>query len=171
MDKTNQGENLYTVPFKTVTGEETTLAPYQGKIILIVNVASRCGFTKQYAELEALYQDYKEQGLAVLAFPCNQFLKQEPGDNAAIKAFAESCFRVSFPIFAKVDVRGKHQSPLYQYLKGQIEKKPLIFIPWNFSKILISPSGQVLRRYSPLSSMQNIRQAIDKLLVDASHSK
>lgn len=157
-------ESIYNIPLKTIDGAEVTLAPYKGKIMLIVNVASRCGFTKQYAELESLYQDYQGKGVTVLGIPCNQFLKQEPNDEKAIKAFAERCFRVTFPLFSKQQVRGAHQSPLYAYLAKHIEKKPLLFIPWNFTKVLVDQQGHVLKRFAPTTSMDNVRQAIDDLL-------
>ncbi len=160
----NPPDNLYTIPVETIDGKKTTLQAYQGKAILIVNVASRCGFTSQYTELETLYQDYQKRGLAVLGFPCDQFMHQEPGDNAAIKEFAESCFRVTFPLFAKIDVKGPNQAPLYAYLAKHIEKRPLKFIPWNFTKILISPDGRVLRRYLPITSFKTIRKAVETLL-------
>lgn len=156
--------DLYDIPLQTVDGKTTTLASYRGKVLLIVNVASRCGFTKQYAELEALYREEKERGLVVLGFPCDQFLHQEPGSNEEIKAFAESCFRVTFPLFAKIDVKGPTQSPLYSYLRTHMEKKPFFFVPWNFTKILVNAEGQVLCRYLPTTSMQTIRKAISSLI-------
>ena len=155
---------LYTTKVNTMDGQSTTLASFQGKVLLIVNVASRCGFTPQYAELEKLYQEYKERGLSVLGFPCDQFLHQEPGSNDEIKAFAESCFRVTFPLFAKIDVKGKNQAPLYSYLAKHIEKKPWKFIPWNFTKILVDTEGRVLKRYLPTTSFKKIRKEIESLL-------
>lgn len=156
--------SLYDIPIQTMNGEATTLKPYFGKIMLIVNVASRCGFTSQYAELEALYRDYQHRGLIVLGFPCDQFKHQEPGSHDEIKAFAESCFHVTFPLFAKINVKGAEQAPLYTYLAKHIEKKPWKFIPWNFSKILVDPHGRVLRRYLPMTSFKTIRKAVEKLL-------
>ena len=157
---------LYSIPVKTIAGEMTTLQSYQGRALLIVNVASRCGFTPQYAELEALQHDYQARGLSVIGFPCDQFLHQEPGNNEEIKEFAESCFRITFPLFAKIDVKGAQQSALYAYLAKNIEKKPLKFIPWNFTKVLIDTNGRVLRRYLPTTSFQKIRKAVDVLLSD-----
>ncbi|WP_133128590.1 glutathione peroxidase [Legionella nagasakiensis] len=156
--------DLYDIPVTTINGEPTTLKPYKGQVMLIVNVASRCGFTKQYAELESLYQDYRQRGVVVLGFPCNQFREQEPGGNEEIKAFAESCFRVTFPLFGKCDVKGPSQAPLYAYLASHIEKKPWIFIPWNFTKILVDQNGRVLRRYPPTTSFKTIHNALDELL-------
>ena len=157
-------DTLYDIPVSTIHGETTTLRTYQGKVMLIVNVASRCGFTSQYAELEALYQDFQGHGFVVLGFPCDQFMHQEPGSNAEIKAFAESCFRVTFPLFAKVDVKGEGQSPLYAYLAKHIEKRPIKFIPWNFTKILVDAQGRVLQRYLPITSFKTIRKAVENLL-------
>ena len=156
--------DLYDIPVQTVDGKTTTLASYRNKVLLIVNVASLCGFTKQYAELEALYREEKARGLVVLGFPCDQFLHQEPGSNEEIKAFAESCFRVTFPMFAKIDVKGPTQSPLYAYLGTHMEKKPFFFVPWNFTKILVNAEGQVLRRYLPTTSIQTIRKTMASLM-------
>ena len=155
---------LYNIPLRTINGDLTTLKSYYGKVMLIVNVASRCGFTPQYAELEALYRDYQDRGLVVLGFPCDQFRHQEPGNNDEIKAFAERCFRVTFPLFDKISVKGAEQAPLYSYLAKHIEKKPLKFIPWNFSKILVAPHGRVLRHYLPITSFKTLRKAIEKVL-------
>ena len=155
---------LYDIPCLTMDGKKTTLRPYQGRVLLIVNLASRCGFTPQYAELEALYREYEPRGLTVLGFPCDQFLHQEPGSNEEIKAFAESCFRVTFPMFAKIDVNGVNRAPLYAYLAKHIEKKPLKFIPWNFSKILVDKNGRVLRRYLPTTSFKTIKKELEKLI-------
>lgn len=156
--------SLYDIPVMTIDGKETTLKPYQGRVMLIVNVASRCGFTSQYGELESLYREYEPRGLTVLGFPCDQFLHQEPGSNEAIKAFAESCFRVTFPMFAKLDVNGANRAPLYNYLAKHIEKKPLKLIPWNFSKILVDANGRVLRRYLPITSIKTIKKDLEKLI-------
>ncbi|WP_133130692.1 glutathione peroxidase [Legionella yabuuchiae] len=156
-------DELFNIPVTTIEGELTTLTPYKGQIILIVNVASRCGFTKQYTELEQLYQDYKDQGFTVLGFPCNQFLKQEPGGEAEIKEFVERCFMVTFPLFAKCHVRGPKQSRLYAYLAKHIEKKRWPLIPWNFTKILVDQEGRVLKRFPPTTAMTKIRQEIERL--------
>ncbi len=155
---------LYDIPVMTIDGKETTLRPYHGRVLLIVNVASRCGFTAQYAELESLYRGYEQRGLTVLGFPCDQFLHQEPGSNEEIKALAESCFRVTFPMYAKIDVNGSHRAPLYEYLAKHIEKKPLKFIPWNFSKVLVDANGNVLRRYLPITSFKTIKKDLEKLI-------
>lgn len=157
---------LYTIPLKKIDGTPTTLAPYQGQVLLIVNVASRCGFTPQYKALETLYRGYKDKGVQVLGFPCNQFLKQEPGNAKAIQDFTQSCFNLTFPLFEKIDVKGSHQSPLYAYLKAHLHKKPLFFVPWNFTKILISPNGEVLEQFLPTTSMRHIQKKIEQLISD-----
>ena len=162
---TNSKENeLFEIPVTDIVGKTTTLKPYIGKVMLIVNVASRCGFTSQYKELEQLYLDYKSRGLVVLGFPCDQFLHQEPGQNKQIKEFAESCYRVTFPRFAKINVIGDKRSPIYSYLAKNIEKKPLILIPWNFTKILVDANGKILKRYLPTKSFKAIREEIETLL-------
>lgn len=155
---------LYDIPVQTIDGQATTLKPYEGKVMLIVNVASRCGFTSQYAALETLYRDYQDRGFVVIGCPCDQFKHQEPGDNQAIKAFAESCFRVTFPLLAKMNVKGADQSPLYAYLSKHLEQWTLKFIPWNFTKILVDPQGRVLKRFLPITSFKTIRKAIERLL-------
>ncbi|MDF1827315.1 MAG: glutathione peroxidase [Legionellaceae bacterium] len=164
MKNRNKASELYTIPLKTIEGKTTTLAPYRGDILLIVNVASRCGFTRQYQDLEALHQAYAKQGVRVLGFPCNQFLNQEPGDGEAIKQFATSCFRVTFPLFEKLNVKGPKQSPLYAYLAEHIEKKPWIFVPWNFTKILVDREGRVLQQFLPTTKISFIRKKIESLL-------
>ncbi len=153
--------SIYDIEITTIDGKMTTLEPYRGKTMLIVNVASRCGFTKQYAELQQLYQDYQNKGLVVLGFPCDQFLHQEPGENSEINNFAKSCFNVSFPLFSKIEVFGDKMSPLYAYLAKHIEKKPLIFIPWNFTKILVDKQGRVIKRYGPWTSFKQIRKELE----------
>ena len=155
---------LYDIPVMMMNDTETNLKAYQGRVLLIVNVASRCGFTPQYVELESLYQEYQSRGLTILGFPCDQFLHQEPGTNQEIKHFAESCFRVTFPIFAKIEVNGPHRALLYQYLAKHIQKKPLKLIPWNFSKVLVDQHGQVLRRYLPVTSFKTIKKDLNKLI-------
>ena len=133
---------------RTIDGVEQTLAAYRGQVLLIVNVASKCGFTAQYAGLEALYRKFNSRGFSVLGFPCDQFGHQEPGDEAQIKQFCSLTYDVTFPMFAKIEVNGPGAHPLYRYLKQQ---QPGILgsegIKWNFTKFLVSRQGQVLRRY------------------------
>jgi glutathione peroxidase len=158
-------QDLYNIQVATIKGEPTTLQPYRNQVLLIVNVASQCGFTPQYKELETLYRDYQSRGFTVLGFPCDQFNHQEPGNNAEIDAFAQSCFRVTFPMFAKIDVNGKHRAPLYSYLAEHIARKPWVkFVPWNFTKILVDSNGHIIKRYLPTTSFKKIRSAIEDLL-------
>ncbi|KMM88806.1 glutathione peroxidase, partial [Pseudomonas psychrophila] len=143
-------DNLLDIPCITLDGEQKTLAEFGGKVLLVVNTASKCGFTPQYAGLEALWQQYKDRGLVVLGFPCNQFGQQEPGDEAAIAGFCEVNFGVSFPLFKKVEVNGNQAHPLFVQLK---KRAPGLLgsqrIKWNFTKFLISAQGQRVKRYAP----------------------
>ena len=148
---------IYEIPVKTIEGEETTLEKYRGKKMLIVNVASRCGFTPQYAGLEKLYQEYKDKGLVVLGFPCDQFAHQEPGSDAEIKKFCESTYQVTFPLFSKIEVMGDKAHPLYVYLKqGAKGIFGTEWIKWNFTKFLVNEKGEVVQRYAPAVSPQKI---------------
>lgn len=146
-------------------GQTQNLADYRGKVLLIVNTASQCGFTKQYAGLQQLYQAYSAQGLEILAFPCNQFGQQEPGTDTEIQQFCELNFKVSFPLFAKIDVNGENTAPLYWYLK---EQAPGLFgsqrIKWNFTKFLVDQHGKVRKRYAPTTTPEAIRADIQALL-------
>jgi glutathione peroxidase len=154
-------------PFKvtTIKGEEVSLENYKGKVLLAVNTASECGLTPQYAELQKIYDQYKENGFFVLGFPCNQFGGQEPGSEEKISEFCSLNYGVSFPMFAKVDVNGENAHPLFQYLKeeapGQSESSD---IEWNFAKFLINRNGQVVGRYAPSVSPTDIGDDIEKLL-------
>ncbi len=144
MHKKEYKSRLYTIPLKTIDGEEITLETYAGRVLLIVNVASRCGFTGQYEGLQKLYEKYQEQGLVVLGFPCNDFLWQEPKDEGQIKAFCTMHYGVSFPMFAKLHVRGKEQHPLYRYLcLKETNPQHAHKISWNFNKFLIGKDGEV----------------------------
>ncbi len=158
---------IYNIPVKTITGTETTLNSYQGKVLLIVNVASKCGLTPQYEELEALYQAKKDQGLEILGFPANNFLAQEPGSDAEIQEFCSSTYDVHFPLFSKISVVGEDQHPLYQVLTtAQPERigegpwvedlieygltpNPAPQILWNFEKFLVNKQGEVVARFAP----------------------
>ena len=150
---------------KTADGTATSLEPHRGKVLLIVNTASKCGFTSQYDGLEALHRDYAERGFEVLAFPCNQFGGQEPGDAAEIANFCTLTYDVTFPIFAKVDVNGAGADPLFERLKsdapGVLGSKA---IKWNFTKFLIGRAGAVMDRYAPTTKPEDIRKDIEKLL-------
>jgi glutathione peroxidase len=156
---------LYSFPVKTIDGEDTTLAAYRGKTLLIVNVASQCGFTKQYTGLEALYRTFKDRGVVVLGFPCNQFGGQEPGDESEIKRFCSLTYDVTFPLFAKIDVNGPDADPLYEHLK---RSEPGILgseaIKWNFTKFLVSKDGEVLSRFAPNVEPAAIEESIAAIL-------
>ena len=158
-------EDLYRLPLARLDGTATTLAPWRGQVLLIVNTASRCGFTPQYTGLEQLYLRYRDQGFCVLGFPCNQFLWQEPGDAEAIGDFCRSHYPVSFPMFAKTRVNGPRSHPLYRHLKaaapGTLGTR---FIKWNFTKFLLDRRGRVQQRYGPRSEPVALGPAIEALL-------
>ncbi len=157
--------NIYDIEVKTIDGQSQTLDVYRGRVLLIVNVASKCAFTGQYAGLEDLYKRYKEKGLVVLGFPCNQFGSQEPGTEAEIKSFCSLKYDVSFPMFAKVDVNGDKAHPLYNLLKS--EKRGTLgtqSIKWNFTKFLVDKNGAVLKRYGPTVSSNQIEKDLAVLL-------
>jgi glutathione peroxidase len=139
-------DSIYDLPLKDIDGKDTSLKPYQGKVVLIVNVASHCGFTPQYAALEATYQKYKDQGLVICGFPCNQFGGQEPGDDATIKQFCTATYNVTFPMFDKLEVNGTNRAPLYVLLAGKDSPFPGN-IRWNFTKFLISRDGKIVNRF------------------------
>lgn len=149
---------------ETLTGEQRALADYAGSVVLVVNTASKCGFTPQYAGLEKLYEDYVGQGLVILGFPCNQFGHQEPGSEDEIGAFCEKNYGVTFPMFAKVDVNGSDAHPLYQWLRK--EKGGLLggSIKWNFTKFLIDPASGQVTRYAPTTKPQALEADIERLL-------
>jgi glutathione peroxidase len=138
--------SLYDIKLKDIDGKDTSLAAYKGKAVLIVNVASKCGYTKQYAGLETIYQKYKDQGLVVLGFPCNQFGGQEPGTNEEIKQFCSSKYNVTFPMFDKIDVNGANRHPLYVALAGKDSPYPGD-IKWNFNKFLVGKDGKIVQRF------------------------
>jgi glutathione peroxidase len=138
--------SLYDIPVRDIDGKSTTLAPYRGQVVLIVNVASECGYTPQYRGLEALYRKFQGQGLVILGFPCNQFGGQEPGSNAQIKQFCTSTYQVSFPLFDKIEVNGPGRHPLYVALAGKASPFPGD-ITWNFNKFLIGRDGRILERF------------------------
>jgi glutathione peroxidase len=156
---------IYNLAVKTIDGKQTTLADYKGKAFLVVNVASKCGFTYQYEGLEALFKKYREKGFAVLGFPCNQFGAQEPGNEEEIKNFCSLTYKVDFPMFAKVDVNGDNAAPLFQYLKK--EKKGILWsegIKWNFTKFLIGRDGTVLKRFAPTDKPESLTDDIEAAL-------
>ncbi|HKR38963.1 glutathione peroxidase [Paraburkholderia sp. EG287A] len=146
-------------------GEPVSLERYTGKVLLIVNTASECGFTPQYAGLQTLYDQYAARGLAVLGFPCNQFGKQEPGDAAQIGSFCEKNFGVTFPMFEKIDVKGANAHPLYRWLTGEAPGLlGLGAIKWNFTKFLVDRNGDVVKRYAPMTKPEAIAADIEKQL-------
>ena len=184
-------KDIYGFTVKDIKGNDVSLADYQGKVLLIVNVASKCGLTPQYEGLEALYLKYKDQGLEILAFPCNQFLEQEPGTNEEILDFCSINYNVTFPLFDKIDVNGKEESPLYTFLKKQAPFKgypegyekfasqlTMIHqktgsgfekgdaIKWNFGKFLVSKDGKTILRFEPMVSPEEMEADIQRLLAE-----
>jgi glutathione peroxidase len=152
---------VYDFSAKTIDGDEQKLDAFKGKTLLIVNVASKCGFTPQYKGLEALYEKFRDQGLVVLGFPCDQFGHQEPGDEEEIKSFCSLTYDVQFPMFAKIEVNGANTHPLYKYLKH--EAKGLLgteAVKWNFTKFLVGKDGNVIRRYAPNDTPQGIEKDV-----------
>jgi glutathione peroxidase len=156
---------IYDFEAKAIDGTPASLAAYQGKTLLIVNVASKCGFTPQYKGLEALWRKFKDRGLVILGFPCDQFGHQEPGDEKQIQDFCSLNYEVSFPLFAKVEVNGPGAHPLYQYLKGAA---PGVLgseaVKWNFTKFLVDKGGNVVKRYGSVDTPEKIEKDIEKLL-------
>jgi glutathione peroxidase len=156
---------IYDFTAAAADGSPAPLADYRGKVLLIVNVASKCGFTPQYEGLEALYRKYADQGLVVLGFPCNQFGGQEPGDAAEIASFCTLTYDVTFPVLAKIDVNGPKADPLYDFLTH--EKRGLLGsagIKWNFTKFLVGRDGKVLERFAPADKPESLEGAVEKAL-------
>ena len=164
-------ETIYDFTVKDIIGNKISLSKYKGKVLLIVNVASYCGYTKQYVGLEQIYKEYKDKGFEILAFPCNQFAEQEPGTNEEIKNFCSSKFDVSFKLFDKIDVNGKNQSPLYSILTDN-EVTGKADIKWNFEKFLIDKDGNVVAKYSSKvePTGKELISAIEKELVETNYS-
>lgn len=157
--------SIYGFQVKSISGQDMSLESLRGKTLLIVNVASQCGFTSQYGGLEALYEKYKERGLEILGFPCNQFGGQEPGAESEIEKFCKMNFGVSFKLFAKIDVNGATAAPLYKFLKSSV---PGLLgteaIKWNFTKFLVDKNGNVLKRYAPTDTPEAIGKELEKIL-------
>lgn len=153
------------IPLKDIDGKDTSLKAYQGKVLLVVNVASRCGLTKQYKELQALHEKYKDQGFSVVGFPCNDFGAQEPGTNEEIKTFCSTNYQVSFPLFDKLHVKGEQQHPLYTALTGKDGAFPGD-VKWNFGKFLIGKDGKPLQRFEPRTTPDDaaVVAAIEKAI-------
>ena len=161
----DRDSDLYSIPVTTIDGRATTLAEYRGKVMLIVNVASQCSLTPQYAGLETLYRTYRDRGFVVLGFPCNQFFHEEPEAEPEIQKFCTTKYSVTFPMFAKIDVNGKNAHPLYRFLKSR--HRGLMgtrFILWNFTKFLISRTGEVVGRYGPIAKPEKLAKWIEKEL-------
>jgi glutathione peroxidase len=162
-----KAKTIYDFTVKDIDGKNVKLKQYKGKVALVVNVASKCGYTPQYEGLQAIYQKYKDQGFVVLGFPANNFKDQESGTNAEIKEFCESKYKVTFPMFAKISVKGEDQEPLYQYLTSK-ETNPNYAgdITWNFNKFLVDKNGKILARFTSKDTPQSetVTQAIEKAL-------
>ena len=159
---------IYDFTAEHMDGTSQAFSEYEGKVLLIVNTASKCGFTPQFEGLEALYQQYKDQGLIVIGFPCNQFGSQDPGSNDEIGAFCQKNYGVSFPMMAKVDVNGKDAHPIFEWLRKQKGGLLTDDIKWNFTKFLIDSKGQVIDRYAPTTKPEAIKTDIEQALVAAS---
>jgi len=157
--------SIYGFQVADITGQSVSLESFRGRTLLIVNVASKCGFTPQYDGLEDMYKNYKDRGLEILAFPCNQFGSQEPGTDAEIQSFCKTKYEVTFPLFSKVDVNGPSAAPLFKFLKT--EAPGLLgseAIKWNFTKFLIDKTGKVVRRYAPTDTPEAISKDLSKIL-------
>lgn len=155
---------IYDFIVKDIEGNDVPLSNYKGKVLLIVNTASKCGFTPQYEDLEELYKKFGNDKFEILAFPCNQFGNQEPGDNAAIKNFCEISYDITFPVLSKIDVNGKEADPLYRYLTET--KKGILggSVKWNFTKFLIDSEGNVVDRFAPTTAPSKLENVIEKLI-------
>lgn len=158
-------DTIYSFSARTIDGREISLAEFSGQVLLIVNVASECGFTPQYAGLETLYRDYRDRGFSVLGFPCNQFGGQEPGDSPTIAEFCASRYGITFPLFEKIEVNGPDAHPLYAWLKSQ--KAGILgseSIKWNFSKFLVDRQGHVIQRLGSTAKPESLRKQIERAL-------
>ncbi len=160
-----RAESLYDIPLKDIDGKPVSLEKYKGKVLLIVNVASKCGLTPQYKGLEALQEKYRDKGFTVLGFPCNQFASQEPGSNEQIKEFCSAKYNVSFPLFDKLEVNGPNRHPLYVALAGKDSPYPGD-IKWNFNKFLIGRDGKIIKRFEPKTTPESpeVVQAIQEAI-------
>ncbi len=157
-------QTIFDFSARTNKGPEQLFSDFRGKTLLIVNTASKCGFTPQYKGLEELNQKYRDRGLVIVGFPCDQFAHQEPGDDAAIAAFCQLNFGVSFPLMAKIEVNGPGEHPLFRFLKTRSSSLFGRKIKWNFTKFLVSPDGTTVRRYAPTTEPVSLSQAIEQAL-------
>lgn len=155
---------FYNLEADTLSGKTVSMKDFEGKAVLVVNTASKCGLTPQYEGLEKLYQEYRDQGLVILGFPCNQFGKQEPGTADDIQEFCQVNYGVSFPMFAKVDVNGSDAHPVFQYLKSKLGGLLGSSIKWNFTKFLIDREGRPVKRFAPTTQPHKMERAIRKVL-------
>ena len=162
----NVMSTIYDFTARTASGEEVDLGDYRGKVVLIVNTASKCGFTKQFGGLQKLYERYNDDGFVILGFPCNQFAGQEPNDDAGAAQFCQMNYGVSFPMFAKIDVNGKDADPLFVWLKEQKSGVMGGRIKWNFTKFLIGRDGTVRERFAPQTEPRELTDAIEKALAE-----
>jgi glutathione peroxidase len=162
--QSGSGQTIYAFSVQTIDGAEKSLAEYRGSVVLIVNVASKCGFTPQYKELQELYDKYKNRGFVVLGFPCNQFGAQEPGTNNEIKKFCTINYGVIFPMFDKIDVKGENAHPLYKFLTAAQGGLITDAIKWNFTKFLVDRKGTVVKRYPPQTAPKDIEGDLKKYL-------
>ena len=156
--------NIYDINVQTMKGEEVSLSEYKGKALLIVNTASKCGFTPQFETLEEVYKKYKDQDFEILGFPCNQFLHQDPGTDEEILSFCTLNYGVTFPMFHKIDVKGKNQSNLYKFLTEESPVRPGKKVKWNFEKFLINKQGEIVDRFLPNIKPLDIQDDIEKVL-------
>lgn len=157
-------QNFYDFKALSLQGKEISMDAYKGKVVIVVNTASKCGLTPQYEGLEQLYRDYKNKGLVILGFPCNQFANQEPGGE---KEIAEGClinYGVTFPMFSKIDVNGNNAHPIYKFLKNELKGFPGSEIKWNFTKFIIDKNGKPYKRVSPILKPESMKNDIEKLL-------
>ncbi len=160
----SETQSIYDFSVPTSTGDQQSLRDYQGKVVLIVNTASKCGFTPQYEGLQDLHDKYSERGLVVVAMPCNQFGAQEPGSNADVQEFCQLNYGLSFPVMGKIEVNGSGQHPLYAHLTKQAKGLITDSIKWNFTKFLVNRDGQVIERFAPVTKPEAISKNIEELL-------
>ena len=159
------GSSVYDFTMKSIEGQATPLSDFKGKVLLVVNVASKCGFTPQYKGLEALYGKYKRQGFVIAGFPANNFMSQEPGTDEEIKTFCSTKYNVTFPMFSKISVKGADKAPLYQFLTdAKTNPKTGGEIQWNFTKFLIDRNGKIIQRFEPAVTPEQMDAAIEKAL-------
>ena len=160
-------DSIYTLSFTGNDGQEVSLADFEGKPVLVVNTASKCGFTPQYEGLQKLYDDYADQGLVVLGFPCDQFAHQEPGNDEQIAEFCSLNYGVSFPLSTKIDVNGKDTHPVFDFVKNNSKGNLGSKVKWNFTKFLVAPDGKTVKRYSPQTKPEELREDIESLLPES----